>query len=59
MNYKIIKLITIIAMIFLGIVFVWQLFAVDGELTFLAGGLFIACFLSLFWWSSMLKDKNK
>ena len=58
MNYNIIKSITIIVMIFIGIVFVWQWFAADGELTLLTGGLFLGCLLSLFWWKSMLKEEN-
>lgn len=59
MNYKIIKSITIITMIFIGIIFIWQLFAADGKLTLLTGGLFIACFLSLLWWKNMLKEENR
>lgn len=45
-------------MIFIGIVFVWQWFAADGELTLLTAGLFLGCLLSLFWWKNMLKEEN-
>ncbi|MFL2061604.1 hypothetical protein ACEN4P_12070 [Marinilactibacillus psychrotolerans] len=58
MELKIIELITIVGLIYIGAVFIGQLFFSNGELTLMAGGLLIVCLLSLFWWNRMSKIKT-